>query len=279
VLTIRAFTVADIPFGMELKQQAGWNQLESDWQRYLALEPTGCYLAEWDGRPVGTVTTCVFGRVAWIAMMLVEALYRRKGIGRALMMHALTYLTSRGVRTVRLDATPLGQPLYEKLGFGHQFQLARYEGILPQINAPLARATRVERGQLADLIRYDAEITETERGKMLERLYTENPNTFYQVRNGNQIEGFLTARPGSNAWQIGPFLSTADAGERLLAAARHRLAGRRVFIDVPVANAGATAWVQRMGLSAVRYLLRMCRGEPVVEDIDRLCASSGPEKG
>ena len=69
-----------------------------------------------------------FGAVAWIAMMLVDEAFRGRGIGRALMDRALEHVDSRGIPTVRLDATPLGQPLYEKLGFAPQFEVARFGG-------------------------------------------------------------------------------------------------------------------------------------------------------
>ena len=65
-------TTLDIPLGMRLKQQAGWNQLAADWSRLIDMQPDGCFVAECDGTPVGTVATCVFGDVAWIAMMLVD---------------------------------------------------------------------------------------------------------------------------------------------------------------------------------------------------------------
>ena len=57
---------------------------------------------------------------------------RSRGVGRALMEHALAFLDAADVATVRLDATPLGRPLYERLGFIEQFQLARYAGTLPR---------------------------------------------------------------------------------------------------------------------------------------------------
>src|SRR5437667_10563558 len=104
MLRIRAMTEADLALGMRLKRQNGWNQLEADWQRLLALEPDGCFVAEADGVGVGTAGTCVFGPVAWIAMVLVDAERRKQGIGTALMKHTLTYLDRRGVRSVRLDA-------------------------------------------------------------------------------------------------------------------------------------------------------------------------------
>src|SRR5437868_6482511 len=102
MIHIRPMTPADIPFGMSLNEQAGWNQVAADWERMLALEPEGCFAAEWNGTPAGTVTTCVFGPVAWIAMMLVEESQRGRGIGRALMEQSLSFLESRDVRTVRL---------------------------------------------------------------------------------------------------------------------------------------------------------------------------------
>src|SRR5271156_4343745 len=117
LLRIRDMTVADIPFGMRLKNQAGWNQVEADWRRLLDLQPDGCFVAELDGAPAGTVTTCRFGPVAWVAMMLVDRSLRSHGIGRALMSRAVGDLDSAGIRTIRLDATPLGQPLYESLDF------------------------------------------------------------------------------------------------------------------------------------------------------------------
>jgi len=63
-----------------------------------------------------------------------------KGIGKALMTHAIEYLDRRGARSIRLDATALGRPLYEKLGFAWEFTLARFVGTLPQVTdaGPLA---------------------------------------------------------------------------------------------------------------------------------------------
>src|SRR5262245_45326262 len=156
-------TAADVPLGMRLKQQAGWNQTEADWRRFLDLEPDGCFVAELDGAAVGTTTTCTFGPVAWVAMVLVDTAVRGRGVGTALMRHALAYLDGRGVRTVRLDATPLGQPIYEKLGFAPQFQLARYEGVLPpsDVQKDLLKATPARTEDFEELLRYDQNVTST----------------------------------------------------------------------------------------------------------------------
>ena len=50
-------------------------------------------------------------------MVLVDESMRQHGIGTALVEQAVEVLDRRGAETVRLDATPLGKPLYERLGF------------------------------------------------------------------------------------------------------------------------------------------------------------------
>ena len=271
-------TPDDIALGMRLKEQAGWNQTEADWRRCLQLEPDGGLVAEWDGVPVGTVTTCVFGPVAWVAMVLVDAAYRGRGIGKALMTGALAWLDARQIGSVRLDATPLGQPLYEKLGFTSEYTLTRYGGLLPRglVAAGIGPARREE---YPDLVAIDCSVTATDRGKLLLRLFEERPEAVRVARENGRPVGFLTSRPGANALQIGPCLASASAGPLLLADAGVRYAGRRVFIDIPAGNTSAWRQAETWGLTPLRFLVRMGRGEPVRERIAELWASSGPEKG
>ena len=125
---LRRMTAADIPFGMKLKAQNRWNQLESDWQRQIALEPEGCFLAEVDGQPVGTTCCCLFGDVAWINLVLVAESQRGQGIGTALLRFVGQFLDERGVTCQRLDATPLGQPVYGKLGFTGEYRWCASRG-------------------------------------------------------------------------------------------------------------------------------------------------------
>jgi hypothetical protein len=271
---------------VHLKQQAGWNQSEADLQRIHALQPDGCFVAELDGVPAGTVTTCVFGPVGWIAMMLVEASLRGRGIGRALMDRALRFLEQHGVRTVRLDATPLGQPLYEKLGFVAEYQLARFGGTLPGSGergpphtAPQTEPLVPGSPLLASLLQLDQTVTRADRAKLLVRLFTERPEAVRLVVRDGQVAGFLTARPGSRAVQIGPCIARPEAGPLLLTDAFHCYAGQFVYIDIPVLHTAAGALAVASGLTVQRHLLRMSRGEPVQERFLELWASSGPEKG
>jgi GNAT superfamily N-acetyltransferase len=278
MLEIRPMGFADIPFGMRLKEEAGWNQTEADWRRYLELQPDGCFMALLDGQPVGTVTTCIFGPVAWIAMVLVDGRYRRKGIGKALMQNALEFLDRHGVRTARLDATPLGQPLYEKLGFEIDYILHRHGGTF----SPGGQPTGVEPMRpdyMESLLTLDQTVTGTDRRKLLVRLASEFPEATKVIRTSGGVAGFCSGRPGTKACQIGPCIAIESAAVPLLDAARHQYAGQPVFLDIPVDNHAAVHWAENAGLTIQRPLVRMHRGHSHVDRIESLWASSGPEMG
>jgi GNAT superfamily N-acetyltransferase len=278
MLRLRLMNEADLPPAMRLKEANGWNQTEADWRRYLDLQPDGCFVAFLDDHFAGTLTTCIFGPVAWIAMVLVDASFRRQGIGMALMQRALGYLESQAVGTVRLDATPLGRPLYEKLGFRPHYLLQRYEGVLPPADA----VDGVEPLGVQDIdqaLLLDREVTGTDRRKLILRLLEEFPAGMYGVRRAGSVEGFLGARPGARALQIGPCMASGKAGLLLLQHAQNQHGGKRVFIDIPTENGAGVGWAENAGLAPQRPLLRMVLGTPLDENIAGLWASSGPEMG
>jgi len=278
VTTIRPMTVADLPRGLELSRQAGWNQIESDWRRFLDLEPAGCFVAELEGTPVGTTTTCIFGTVAWIAMVLVDVEARQQGIGSALLRHALEFLDGKGVRTVRLDATAAGQRVYKKLGFVPEYPLARHEGVASSARTR-CDTVPVTEALIPELVAFDHRMTGTPRAKLLTRLFQESPQAVRVLHKRNEIEGYITMREGANAVQIGPCVATPEVGAALLGDALARCAGRRVFVDIACDNVNAVRLVESAGLTIQRSFTRMRRGEPVSDNVNALWAGSGPEKG
>jgi GNAT superfamily N-acetyltransferase len=278
MLRIRLFTAADQELGLRLSRQAGWNQTAADWRRVFDLEPDGGFVAEWDGTPVGTAMTTRFGDVAWLSMVLVDQSMRRRGVGTALVEHALGELDHRGVLTIRLDATSLGQPLYERLGFVEQFRLARCAGVLPPA-VPVDGVESAAPSCWEQLAAFDRSVTRTERRRLLLRLLDEQPESARCAWRDGRIAGYLVSRPGAEAVQIGPCCADPNAGERLFRDAWRRLGGQRVYIDVPIGNAPAMRVIEATGLAVQRPFVRMVRGPRVHEDLDRLWASAGPEKG
>ena len=282
-LHIRPMTKADIPLGMRLKEQNGWNQLEADWQRQFELQSDGCFVADIDGAGVGTACGCSFGSVAWIAMVLVDSTCRNRGIGSALLRRVIDYLDNSGVTSIRLDATPAGQPVYEKLGFFAEFDLVRYGGkISPNETAVTKTDCRIEMATAADLpaiLELDRQVTGTDRERLLQRQFQEYPEEMRVVRGTNGVDGFLGARPGSRAWQFGPCQGSESACSALLFDALMRHRDETAFLDIPVDNVAARTLAEAFGLSAMRPLKRMGRGPTIHEQLDKFWTSYGAEKG
>src|ERR1043165_6846082 len=167
---IRLLFEADIPAAMELKEAAGWNQTEADWRRLLRLEPNGCFGAIKDGRLVGTTTTTIYGELAWIGMVLVEPQERGQGIAAALMNVALDYLNGK-VATVKLDATSLGQPVYEKFGFQVESMVERWSG--NSTSRKSASHAVMDHEAIRDLLNLDRLAFNADRSQLIERLVDE----------------------------------------------------------------------------------------------------------
>lgn len=271
-------TSADIPFAVRLKNEAGWNQTEADWRRFLSLSQGGSFIAEHGGAPVGTVATFLFGSIGWIAMLVVDKTCRHQGTGTRLLEYAVAVLKDRGAATVRLDATPLGRPIYAGYGFQAEYDLCRFEGTLR--SAPAAGPAAEPAQDLDRLLRLDREATGTERRALLELLAREASAWSCIAEDEGELAGYLFTRPGSRAVQIGPVVAkSALAGEQLFNAAADRFAGATIFIDVPEPNVPATRWAESQGLVRQRVLTRMFLGDPVDDRVEMLWASSGPEKG
>jgi len=278
MLTIRPMTDADLPLGLRLTEQAHWNQTEADWQRLLTMQPDGAFVAEWDGVPAGTTVTTRFGAVAWISMVLVDETMRGQGIGTALVRYALDTLDKARIPTTRLDATTLGQHLYEQLGLVEEFRLVRYDGVLPPA-AELPGSELAPPEEWETLAAFDQLVTRIDRRPLLSRLFAANPTEVQMDRLGAAMGGYITSRPGRQAIQIGPCIASPEAGPPLLLDAFRRHAGHRVFVDIPVGNVAATRLAESHGLTIQRSFSRMCRGVQRVERIEWLWASSGPENG
>lgn len=262
--TIRVLREGDIPFAMEVKNLAGWNQTARDWSGYLHYEPEGCFVAEVAGRKAGTATTIGYGdRFGWIGMVLVHPESRRGGIGTKLLRKGIAYLQERGVRCVKLDATAMGRKVYVPMGFVDEYELSRYEGDAPaSVEATSAAVQFMTERDLPELVAFDAPIFGAERPAVLRSMSQRNPEFCFVRRDAGRITGYLIARHGQSAVQVGPWLARDEVGaEELWRAFLRRVPGQRVFVDVPHPNASALALVQSSGFTVQRGFSRMYLGE------------------
>jgi GNAT superfamily N-acetyltransferase len=282
-LHLRALRAGDLPFADSLRALAGWNQTLDDWRRFLAMEPNGCFLAEWDGVPTGTATTLRYGTdVAWIGMVLVHPEHRRRGIGRALLNHCIAWLRERRVRCIKLDATPAGQPVYDSLGFKSEWTLTRWEHAGLQVTNPAEARFRPWQASDAPLIAaLDATAFGVSREKLVEALAPQCRLALVLETAPGRIVGYGFVRPGSLAAYLGPVVAASDeVGLQLVQVLLATSAGGRVFWDIPDANTAAVDWARRHGFTPQRELTRMYLGENAAAGNPRQqFALAGPEVG
>ena len=88
------------------------------------LQPDGVFVAEdpKTGAIVGYITTRLnaISRVGWIPNLAVDPACQGKGLGRALIEHAIQFFRDRRMDVAKietLDQNPIGQRLYPSLGF------------------------------------------------------------------------------------------------------------------------------------------------------------------
>jgi GNAT superfamily N-acetyltransferase len=273
---IRLLFESDIAAAMRLKEAAGWNQTEDDWRRLLMLEPNGCFGAIKDGRLVGTTTTTTYGdELAWIGMVLVDPQHRRQGIAAKLMNVALDYLNGKAA-TVKLDATALGQPVYEKFGFQVESLIERWSG-----TGNLQSAESFGGASSSELLALDRIAFNADRSKLIEALMKGGSVPPVLMRDADdELSGYALARNGTRADYVGPVVAKdPQQAETLLDQVLSQLHDRRVYIDFNKECSAGSSVLSDRGFVKERDLIRMRAGRPGPKTSPLIVGIAGPEIG
>jgi GNAT superfamily N-acetyltransferase len=274
---IRLLIESDIPAAMQLKEAAGWNQTEDDWRRLLLLEPNGCFCALKDGRLVATTTTTTYGdELAWIGMVLVDPQHRRQGIAAKLMSVALEYLEGK-VGTVKLDATALGQPVYERFGFQVESLVERWSGA----GNSRGRDSNDRTDFLSELMALDRMAFNADRSKLIGELVSRSVVSPVLVRDADgALSGYALARRGTRANYVGPVVAKdPQQVETLLDQVLSELGDSRVYIDFNTECSAGTSLLSDRGFVKERDLIRMTYGRASTRTSPLVVAIAGPEVG
>jgi GNAT superfamily N-acetyltransferase len=279
-LSLVALTPADIGGGLALSGAAGWNQTADDWVFFIA-QGHGCGFRTASGALVATAAAVVYGGgIGWISMVLVAHDWRHRGLASLLMDGSIKRLQAAHITPV-LDATPAGEPVYRHLGFRSGFGLERWQGIGAPGAAPApAEAAGVRAAGVADLdaiAALDQLASGVGRRPLLQNLFGRDDVRAWMSRDGS---GFVLARAGRRAMQLGPLVARdAAAAIALLAAALHAIVGP-IFLDVPKRWAELIAWLERAAFVRQRPYVRMALGSAApLACGDRMFVLAGPEFG
>jgi len=283
-LRLRLLEADDLAFADSLRALAGWNQTPHDWRRFLALEPNGCFLADWNGVRVGTATTTVYGSpLAWIGMVLVHPDHRRCGIGRALLERCIGYLRERGVGCIKLDATPAGRKVYDGLGFQEEWTLTRWQRPDSPWRsiAPAAEIIDAREADPLEIERLDVVAFGVSRRELVRRLADVSRRALVLKSKEGRVVAHGMLREGASALYLGPVVgASSDAGLPVVEQLLNSSSGRKVIWDIPDANTAVVAWAKQHGFIEERTLTRMYLGENRAAGVPGMqLAIAGPELG
>lgn len=275
---IKVLRKNDLTAAVQLEEPERWNQTAADWQRLLRLNPRGCFGAFCGQRLIGTVTSITYGHdVAWIGMLLVAQEYRGKGIGRQLMRTILEYCQRSRVATVKLDATPVGRPLYESLGFVVEDRIERWQGTMScEVQCKPASHWKVP----SSLYELDERAFYAPRTELLRSLIEDAcVEPAVKTRDSTRsLAGYALARRGARASYIGPLVAIdRDIAVILLDSILERMTGD-ICLDVPIGPTDLTAVLKERGFTKQRELRRMSFGRRTRAS-ELIFAIAGPELG
>lgn len=261
---LRRMTVADLAAAHELSSEQKWPHRIEDWEMLFGLGFG--YVVERDGDVIGTAMAWLYGDdAATLGMVIVSPKAQGMGLGRRLMEAVLGDL---GDRTVLLNATDEGAPLYRKLGFepirpvfqhqGAAFAVPMAELIpdervrplgakdMPTLHGLARRATGMDRDTLLDALVPGAQ------GVVLTRC--------------NEPVGFALFRRFGRGYVVGPTVAPDTGGAKALIS--HWLgsnSGMFCRLDIPE-ESGLGGWLDELGLPCVGRVMRMVRGSAPARD-------------
>lgn len=258
-VSFRDMTPEDIKAGLELCRAARWNQTVRDWELYLRLRPGSCRVAVRNERVVGTVATTSYeDRFAWIGMVLVDPAERGQGIGARLIAEALEVL--KDMASIRLDATPSGHAVYQKLGFVDEYRLCRMEAAPLSAGLALLRnpARQMMKDDLPAVAIFDREVFGADRRLTLEWVFDGAPEYAWVIEERGQIAGYTFGRRGFNFEHLGPIVAhDQQTARRLVSACLDRHASKPFIIDASHTIAGWRSWLESTGFREQRPFIRM----------------------
>jgi len=275
--------INDIDQAVNLAKNEGWNQTEKDWRLLLENPINTCLIAELNDRVAGTATAINHsGKVAWIGMVLVDKSLRGQGAGKKLMTSIIEKL--KQVESVKLDATPAGQPLYQKLGFIEEYKIYRmtndslnnfsYQDTEDELN-------HINNESISEVLKLDMNIFGADRTYLLRTIFKNYPHKAFLIKCKGKPDGFIMGRDGSRFNYIGPVsASSTTSAKTLISKTLESLNIQPVALDVHEDKEDLISWLESIGFVKQRQFVRMfLKSNPYPGIIRNQYLISGPEYG
>ena len=262
---LRQMTSEDGARGAALVKKIGWSQTAATWEQTIRWSGDGSFCLATDDELLATVIVICYGtELAWIGMVVTHPDYQRQGLARQMMDIGLEYTRKRGIRTVMLDASQMGYPLYVKLGFQPLYKIEVFEGMAtPAANSNATHTAReLTEADIPGIVDLDTRLFGVPRPTIIRDLVETGQG--WVIGESRNIQGYLITKPSNQSLSIGPWYHQSPEGaEALLESAIAATPGTMLKVHIPETNTPAKAIVNRHGLQFSRFVTRMVlSGEP-----------------
>jgi predicted GNAT family N-acyltransferase len=250
----------DVDKVLKISVAEGWNQTEKDWMMVLENADNKCIAAMIDDQVVGSANAIIYSKkVAWIGLVLVNKEFRGKGIGKTLFKNILESVSH--IESIKLDATPAGQPLYEKFGFREEYKIFRMvnQSVKELKNQwSELEVRRIDSQIRKDILNADLRVFGSDRSYILKTLIRDFPERAFYIGSGEEVNGFILGRAGKTSSYLGPLCaSSTKIAKMLIQRVLKQSENQPVVMDVPFNKGDLICWLEAQGFSKQRHFTRM----------------------
>ena len=279
-MNIRNMTTKDLDFAAEFTLAEDWtSETREVFEGFLLYDRKGCFIAVESDLPVGICVATVYGDSGFIGELIVKEEARGRSIGITLLKQAMTYLQSRGVRSIYLDSVEAVAPLYEKFGFRKICLSLRFSGKLKGEYSQTPSSIRAMRPEDLQIIsRIDRDAFRADRAFFLKRRFSLHPEFCKVLVQEGVIHGFIMGMKGNGIISLGPWI-VGEIAKRpldLLEAVAQEADALPVGIGICKTNTAAVWAVEALGdLEAKAPSWRMVLGKEDTLGMSTECYAIG----
>ncbi|VVD70526.1 N-acetyltransferase GCN5 [Pandoraea eparura] len=257
----RRMMADDLPAAHKLSLSTLWPHRLEDWK--FVHELGEGIVAEGESGIIGTIMCWLHGsNYASLGMTIVSPDHRHQGIAKELVSRILEEI---GNRTVMLNTTANGVPLFERFGFVQSGWAHRHQGsVFRTPFVPLGPGERIRPTSPRDeaaLANMANRSTGVPGATVIKHLLTVGDAV--AIDRYGELIAFAALRKFGLGYVIGPVVAPdAERAKALIAHWAGTHAGSFVRVDVP-GSSGLSPWLIEMGLVQVdETVTSMVRGEP-----------------
>lgn len=252
---MRDMRANDLEPAMALAGSRGWTVFEPEWELLLSLG-RGFVVTDEHGL-VATITAITRGDVCVLGMLLVREDHERRGIGTAMMRHAIASVPAR---TYALVATSMGEPVYQRLGFRPVSPIVQMRADHVTDAGPASAARAAKEHDLALMSALDGQAKGWSRSDVLARVVAMSNCTLVAGPGNDRLDGFAAIRDYGAGSLVGPIVARGDAVAIDLLASACATASGPVTLQLDAQHEALVQWSIDRGFRATGSLTWMLHG-------------------